>query len=111
MYPQQPEPTVLLPRQTRLINAGEGFRLEVLGGSLWLTRPCDAVDRFLATGSVMDLHEDLVLIQSDWSPATTPAQPALYRLVPLTQQMQQGTRPRASLIRRRGWLRLRPFSA
>ena len=109
MYPQQPEPTVLLPRQTRLINAVGGYRLEVLGGGLWLTRPGDAVDRFLSAGSTIDLHEDRVLIQSDWSPATTPAQPALYRLVPLHQEVPQARR--ASLLKRCGWLLLRPFSA
>lgn len=109
MYPQQATPSTLLPRQTRLINAREGFRLEVVGGGIWLTRPCDAVDRFLSAGATMDLHEERVLIQSDWSPATTPAQPALYRLVPLKQKMPQTRRPHA--IKRLGWLLLRPFSA
>ena len=55
----------LFPRQSRLINATEGIRLEVLSGCLWLTRPGDAVDRFIVAGSSIELHENHVLIQSD----------------------------------------------
>lgn len=111
MYSQQAQPTVLQPRQTRLINARGGFRLEVLGGGLWLTRPGDMVDRFLYAGSTIDLHQDRVLVQSDWNPATLPAQPALYRLTPLHQNVTQARGPRTRVVRRYGWLRLRPFSA
>ncbi|MDO8287481.1 MAG: DUF2917 domain-containing protein [Rhodoferax sp.] len=73
----------LLPQQCRLINAAEGFRLEVYGGCLWLTRPGDAVDRFLVRGAVIDLHEAKVLIQSDRHPAAVDGVAARYALVPL----------------------------
>lgn len=73
----------LLPEQCRLINATEGFRLEVRSGRLWLTRPGDAVDRFLAQGAVIDLHEAQVLIQSDRHPGAAGGVAARYVLVPL----------------------------
>jgi hypothetical protein len=70
----------LMPQQVRMINATEGFRLEVCSGCLWLTRPGDTVDHFLVTGTTIDLHENQVLIQSDclsWE------RPASYVLMPL----------------------------
>ena len=73
----------LLPQQTRLINATEGLRLEVQSGCLWLTRPGDAVDRFLVAGDSMELHENGVLIQSDRHPGSSDLQAARYALVPL----------------------------
>lgn len=73
----------LLPQQCRLINAAEGFRLEVCSGCLWLTRPGDAVDRFLVRGAVIDLHEAQVLIQSDRHPGAADGVAARYVLVPL----------------------------
>jgi hypothetical protein len=74
---------MLLPQQCRLINATEGFRLEVCSGCLWLTRPGDAVDRFLVPGAVIDLHEAQVLIQSDRHPGAAGDVAARYVLVPL----------------------------
>ena len=78
-----PPPLTLLPRSSRLINATEGFRLEVHSGCLWLTRPSDCVDRFLVAGSSMELHENLVLIQSDTSHRHADVLPARYTLTPL----------------------------
>lgn len=75
--------STLLPQQTRMINASEGFRLEVLEGSLWLTRPGDESDRFLHAGSCIVLTQDSVLIQCDRSPAHSAPVAACYRLVPL----------------------------
>jgi len=73
----------LLPQQCRLINATQGFRLEVCSGCLWLTRPGDAVDRFLVRGAVIDLHEAQVLIQSDCHRGAADGVAARYVLVPL----------------------------
>lgn len=78
-----PPPLTLLPRQSRLINATEGFRLEVQSGCLWLTRPSDSVDRFLVAGTSITLHENHVLIQSDSPHNTTHAPAAHYTLTPL----------------------------
>jgi hypothetical protein len=66
-----------------MINAAEGFRLEVLSGCLWLTRPGDAADRFLTAGTAIELHENLVLIQSDRHPGARSLTAACYRLKPL----------------------------
>jgi hypothetical protein len=80
----QPIPALtLLAAQTRMINATEGFRLEVQSGCLWLTRPSDGVDRFLIAGSSIELHENLVLIQSDRHPGISGLAAACYRLTPL----------------------------
>jgi hypothetical protein len=76
----------LRPGQSRFVNAAEGFRLEVSGGCLWLTRPDDPVDHFLVAGASLELHENHVLIQSDWrygSSNVTYQRPAHYVLVPL----------------------------
>lgn len=78
-----PPAFTLLPRQCRQINATEGFRLEVRSGCLWLTRPGDAVDRFLVAGSTLDLHETRVLIQSDRQPGAAGGAAARYVLVPI----------------------------
>jgi len=82
MFPVFPLST-LSPQQIRMINASEGFRLEVLEGCLWLTRPGDESDRFLHAGSSIVLTQDQVLIQSDRSPAHRTPVAACYRLVPL----------------------------
>jgi hypothetical protein len=77
-------PSLTLPaKQTRMINASEGFLLEVQSGCLWLTRPSDAVDRLLVAGSSMELHENQVLIQSDRHPGATGVEAARYRLTPI----------------------------
>ena len=81
--PAQAHALTLPTRQTRMINASEGLCLEVLSGCLWLTRPGDAVDRFLVAGSRIELHENQVLIQSDRNPNQTDAVSARYTLVPL----------------------------
>jgi hypothetical protein len=80
---QIPPAFMLMPQQFRLINATEGFRLEVCSGCLWLTRPGDAVDRFLVAGAAIDLHENHVLIQSDRHPGASSGVSARYVLVPL----------------------------
>lgn len=80
---QTPPAFTLLPQQCRLINAAEGFRLEVRSGCLWLTRPGDAVDRFLVSGSVIELHQAQVLIQSDRYPGAVGGVAARYVLMPL----------------------------
>lgn len=85
---QIPHTFTLLPQQTRMINATEGFRLEVCSGCLWLTRPGDSVDRFLVAGSAIDLHENNVLIQSDVRPRDSHWTPAHYVLVPLAKPDQ-----------------------
>lgn len=83
----------LLHQQCRLINATEGVRLEVRSGCLWLTRPGDAVDRFLVAGSTLDLHENHVLIQSDRHPGAAGGVPARYVLVPLCAPSANRYRP------------------
>jgi hypothetical protein len=105
----QPQPFSLLPRHTRILNAREGLRMHVLGGCLWLTRPGDASDRFLTAGSSIELHQDLVLIQSDWNPAHTPAQAARYRLEPLTQPLRSTPLAGRALLRLLRWMPLRPL--
>lgn len=82
--PAAPHTLTLLARQTRMINASEGQRLEVHSGCLWLTRPGDAVDRFLVAGASIELFENQVLIQSDWHPANSGPYAAHYRLTPLS---------------------------
>lgn len=82
---QQLPPTfTLLARQARTINASEGYRLEVRSGCLWLTRPGDSVDRFLVAGTSIELHENLVVIQSDLHPETSSLVTAHYVLIPMT---------------------------
>lgn len=97
---QIPPALTLMPQQSRLINATEGFRLEVRSGCLWLTRPNDAVDRFLVAGSTIELHENQVLIQSDQLPRGLPAVPVCYVLVPLTAPVP----PRRRRFPRRWWI-------
>ena len=80
---QIPPAFTLLPQQCRMLNAAEGFRLEVRSGCLWLTRPGDAVDRFLVAGSEIELHEAQVLLQSDRHPGAQDALAARYVLMPL----------------------------
>ena len=87
-------PALTLPdRQTRMINAAEGFRLEVLSGCLWLTRPSDSVDRFLVAGDSLELHEAQVLIQSDRHPAKPALVAASYRLEPLLSTVSAPAAP------------------
>jgi hypothetical protein len=88
-----PPPLTLLPQQSRLINATEGFRLEVQSGCLWVTRPSDCVDRFLVAGSSLELHENLVLVQSDKSHRNADAVPARYTLTPLQVPMPVKSTP------------------
>ena len=88
-------------RQTRTINASEGFCLEVLSGCLWLTRPGDAVDRFLVAGSRIELHENQVLIQSDRNPNQTDAVSARYTLVPLAAPVAAPVAAPAAISRAR----------
>ena len=76
--------STLQPQQTRMINASEGFRLDVLEGCLWLTRPGDESDRFLHAGSSIVLTQDQVLIQCDRRYAHSTPLAACYRLVPLS---------------------------
>lgn len=83
MHQIPPAAFTLMPQQFRLINATDGFRLEVCRGCLWLTRPGDAVDRFLVAGAAVDLHENHVLIQSDRHPGASSGESARYVLVPL----------------------------
>jgi hypothetical protein len=83
MHQIPPAAFTLMPQQFRLINATDGFRLEVVRGCLWLTRPGDAVDRFLVAGSAIDLHENHVLIQSDRPSGASTEVSARYVLVPL----------------------------
>lgn len=81
--PNQVPVHTLLPRQIRRIDATEGFRLEVRSGCLWLTRPADGVDHFLVSGSLIELHENQVLIECDQHPRGTPEKAAQFVLVPL----------------------------
>ncbi len=90
---QKPPPLTLMPHQSRLINAAEGFRLEVISGCLWLTRPGDSTDYFLVGGTAMVLRERLVLIQSDKQPEAINLVAAHYRLVPLKAQSATWRRP------------------
>jgi hypothetical protein len=90
---QKPPALTLIPRQSRLINAAEGFRLEVISGCLWLTRPGDSIDHFLVEGAAMELNEGLVLIQSDKQPEAKNLESAHYRLVPLKSENSSWRRP------------------
>ena len=83
MHQSQPAFT-LMPQQARMINATEGFRLEVRSGCLWLTRPSEPGDHFLVAGAAFELHENHVLIQSDRHPGSSDLMAARYVLVPLT---------------------------
>lgn len=96
----------LLAQQTRLINACAGFRLEVQSGCLWLTRPGDAADRFMFTGSSIELHEEHVLIQSDPHPGVATLEAARYRLIPL---QPDGPTPQSVVVA--GWASLRKLWA
>ena len=89
--PDKPHAHTLPMQQTRLINATEGLRLEVLSGCLWLTRPSDSVDRFLVAGASMALHENQVLIQSDRHPDTRKLEAARYALVPLAAPISRAS--------------------
>jgi hypothetical protein len=80
---KKPPAMTLMPNQTRLINAAQGFQLEVISGCLWVTRPGDAEDHFLVAGTSLPLRERYVLIQSDKLPQTLCLAPAHYRLAPL----------------------------
>lgn len=87
MHKKSPAMT-LMPNQSRLINAAEGFQLEVISGCLWLTRPDDSCDYFLVAGMSMPLNERLVLIQSDKQPNGLSPVAAHFRLVPLNKTMR-----------------------
>jgi Protein of unknown function (DUF2917) len=81
---QKSPPALTLPAcQTRMVNASQGLRLEVQSGCLWLTRPGDAVDRFLVAGASIELHENQVLIQADRNPCESAVVAARYALRPL----------------------------
>lgn len=73
----------LMPRQSRIINAEEGFRLEVTIGCLWLKRPGNLDNHFLVAGTAIELNETYVVIQSDRRPNAMSLVPAQYRLLPL----------------------------
>jgi hypothetical protein len=104
----QPIPALtLLAAQTRMINATEGFRLEVQSGCLWLTRPSDSVDRFLVAGSSIELHENGVLIQSDRHPGATGLAAARYRLTPIQAPAAAKRAVDALPTRMRAFARLR----
>ena len=94
--PAQTHALTLPTRQTRIINASEGLCLEVLSGCLWLTRPGDAVDRFLVAGARMELHENQVLIQSDRNPNQAGAVSARYVLRPLPAAVSAAAAPVAA---------------
>lgn len=106
----------LLDRQTRMVNASEGLRLEVHSGCLWLTRPSDMVDRFLVAGASMELHENQVLIQSDRHPPGSPQTSAHFALVPLAVPLPAQSAAKTArrntplttwLLQLRAWAQLR----
>lgn len=74
---------VLVAKQCRVINAAEGFRLQVQSGSLWLTRPGDVDDHFLTAGGTMDLFDNSVVVQADKCPGSGDWVVARYTLVPI----------------------------
>jgi hypothetical protein len=89
MYPNTIEPTRLLPRQTRLIHASEGMRLQVVKGRFWLTQPNATQDFFLGPGDTIDLLQDWVLISADTelkSSMESFDNYSAYLLVPLVQR-------------------------
>jgi hypothetical protein len=83
MQPLQQEFT-LSPTESRMIHGQKGFRLNVVSGCLWLTRPGDSVDRFLAAGASIELYEDDVLIQCESRTQFGVSGTARYSLVSLT---------------------------
>jgi len=58
-------PTRLRPGQARTLHAGQGMRLQVLGGRLWLTQPGASQDVFLTAGDALELTQDWVVIEAD----------------------------------------------
>lgn len=61
-------PTRLLPGQARTVHAGQGMRLQVLAGRLWLTQPGASQDVFLTAGDALELTQDWVVIEADAMP-------------------------------------------
>lgn len=61
-------PTRLLPGQARTLHAGQGMRLQVLAGRLWLTQPGASQDVFLTAGDALELTQDWVVIEADAMP-------------------------------------------
>ncbi len=61
-------PTRLLPGQARTVHAGQGMRLQVLAGRLWLTQPGASEDVFLTAGDALELTQDWVVIEADAMP-------------------------------------------
>jgi hypothetical protein len=80
---QKKHTMTLMPLQARIINAEEGVRLEVTSGCLWLTRPGNLDNHFLVAGTVIELKERYVVLQSDKRPDALSLEPVQYRLLPL----------------------------
>jgi hypothetical protein len=76
-------PLILVAKQCRVINAAEGFRLQVHSGCLWLTRPSDVDDHFLTAGGTMDLFDNSVVVQADKCPGSGDWVVARYTLAPI----------------------------
>lgn len=57
--------TTLRPGQIRIINASEGLTLKVLQGRMWVTRPDDPRDHFLAPGTELALTQNQVVVEPD----------------------------------------------
>ena len=93
----------LMPQHSRLINATAGMRLDVRSGCLWLTRPGDSVDRFLAAGASMELHENDVLIEATAHGHCAEPAAACYTLTPLKEVQQPATAPRPIVVSKK-WL-------
>ncbi|MBW8314472.1 MAG: DUF2917 domain-containing protein [Hydrogenophaga sp.] len=72
------QPTRLLPRQTRMIDASAGMRLRVVSGHFWLTQPNAAQDLFLGPGASIDLLQDWILIGADAGPRPGAEAPGSY---------------------------------
>lgn len=89
-----PTTLTLFPQQLQRLDARAGLRLEVLSGRIWLTRPGDRLDHFLAAGASIELQQDQVLIAGD--PGASGALLAEIRLRPLAvaQPRQPAAAPR-----------------
>ena len=76
------QPTRLLSRQTRVIHASEGWRLQAVSGRLWITQPNAVQDLFLTAGGSVELRQDGVVVEADVEPGGSAAG-CSYVLLPL----------------------------
>lgn len=90
---QQAQATTLRPGQIRVINASEGLTLKVLQGRMWVTRPNDPRDHFLAPGAELALTQNQVVVEPDHPLGGGQVSEVRYVLLPMVSQATQPTPP------------------